>query len=147
MHRSSRPSATHVLRLLALAGALCTAACSSIRSTSYAHGGVAAYEGQVRVVSLDDPPGVEVGIIQTTANVGEPFAEVLNAFAAEAGRVGGDTAKVDRIHVTYEMVTTMQTQTYPCGTSQAPQTCTRSVPVTNEVGTINVMGRAFRSRP
>ena len=126
---------------------LCASGCTSIRSTSMSTMPAQAYLGHVSVVSLGEPAGVQVGIIQTTAGVGEELTEVMDAFAAEAGRAGGDIAKVDRMNVTYEWVTRMVTQTYSCGTSQAPRTCTRTVPQTMEVGTLSVTGRAFRSQP
>jgi hypothetical protein len=55
--------------------------------------------------------------------------------------VGGNYAKIDSIRTKYEMQTYSESYTYSCGKNQS---CSGSRPVTREVGTTQILGRAFR---
>lgn len=141
-------SAARALALVALLPAVLPG-CSTIHSSSVrTANSPGAYTGAVTVRSLEEPvQGQPLGIVQTSAVVGgrDEFPAVIAAFAAEAAAVGGDLAKIDRLSVTFEIVTVMVTQSYSCGTQNAPRTCTRTVPRQQEVATLNVVGRSFRT--
>ena len=100
----------------------------------------------VRVAATYVPDGaVQVGIVETHSTAAAGMPDLIQSFRAEVGRVGGDFGKVDSIRTRFEWQTRTQTQSYSCGTPQAPQTCTRVVTQNVEVGITTLMGRAFRT--
>jgi hypothetical protein len=116
-------------------------ACARVTGSAVATGGEAplAATTPVQLSALREPEqGKEVGIVQSrgVGELEEQFAE----FVKQVRKVGGNYGKVDSIKTKYEIVYQTQTYSYSCGTS----TCygTRTVPVT--VGTMQVLGRAFR---
>ncbi len=121
------------------------AACNPVRGSSVRSGPRAAAPTDaknVRLVALDVPEGaVEVGIIQArgTASIDRLHQEFRN----QCAKVGGNLAKVDKVTTDFEMQTMTQTQTYNCGTPQAPSTCSRMVTQNVEVATTQIQGRAF----
>ncbi len=124
--------------------ALGLAACSGISGSAVRQSNAAAYKGEVRVIALDPPAGaIQVGIIQAKG----PWTidALTKELKAQCASVGGDLAKVDEVGTKYEMITENQTYSYNCGTAQSPRTCTGTRTVTKEVGTTQIVGRAFRT--
>ncbi|MCA9533624.1 MAG: hypothetical protein KC593_08100 [Myxococcales bacterium] len=121
--------------------------CSSVRSTSIATGatGPAVDAAQVAVAATYIPEGAtEIAIVETHGNVNEGLDELLLAFRTEVGAQGGNFGKVDSMRTRFEMQTVTRTETYSCGTSTTPQTCSRIVTQQVEVGVTTIVGRAFR---
>lgn len=140
-------SAAYCVALLTFA-TMALQACGSIESSTMAtHGAMAAYRGNVALSGLASPAGAqELGLVTTTALVGEEWKDVLDAFRAAGAELGGDFVTLDNLGVTFDMVTSSQVQSYSCGTTNAPRTCTRTVQQTSEVGHLTLNGRAFRTR-
>jgi hypothetical protein len=71
------------------------------------------------------------------------IVELAREFQQQSAKVGGDLAKVDEITSKFEMVTTTETYSYSCGSTNAPATCTGTRTVTKEICTTQMVGRAF----
>lgn len=124
-----------------------SAACSSVRSTSVATGASseAVHPSQVAIAATFVPPeATQVAVVETHGNVAEGLAVIMEGFRAEVGARGGNFGKVDSMRTRFEMQTVTRTESYSCGTSTAPRTCSRTVNQVVEVGTMTVVGRAFR---
>lgn len=122
-------------------------ACSSVSSSSIATGparGQAVSAAEVEIAATWVPEGAaQVAIIETHGNFNEGLEELMLGFRGEVAAAGGTFGKVDTMRTRFEIVQQTQMQTYNCGTSSNPQTCTRQVTNNVEVGTTTIMGRAF----
>jgi hypothetical protein len=97
----------------------------------------------VMLSSLGVPPGArELGLVQAHSNQTD-IRKIMPEFVARVASLGGNFGKVDDITTSYEMQTVTTTQSYSCGTPNAPNTCTRVVTSQVEVPTTRVLGRAF----
>jgi hypothetical protein len=131
------------MKFVVLASLLVLSACTGIRSSVVRTGGpVAAYTGPVRVQSLGTPSGRQVGIVQVYGP--RTVDELMPEFKQKVAEVGGTLGIVDKVASRFEMQTQLQTYTYSCGTSAAPRSCTGQRPVTVEVMTVQLLGRAFQ---
>ena len=140
-----RPACAQLPRL-ACASLAVLAGCSQVTSSGVQTGGqgLAPYQGAVAVAATFVPPGaVEVGIVQA---VGQDtnIAELVPQFAGQVAALGGNYGLVETVGTQFELVTSTQSYTYSCGTSQQPRTCYGTRTVTNEMATTQMMGRAFR---
>lgn len=122
------------------------AACGT-RSSAYSTGvRHARYEGPVALVAVPGRLGVEaaqVGVVEVTSV--ESLETAASAFRERVGEVGGNVGVVDRIWMTFQMEQRSQLVSYSCGTTTAPQTCTRTQITYEEVGYLHMVGRAFMS--
>ncbi len=84
----------------------------------------------------------QVGIVEASGHGG--LKELLTEFAGQTARVGGSLGKVDSLRTKFHNETHTRTESYSCGTTAAPQTCSRTVTETVEVVTTTAVGRAFR---
>lgn len=125
----------------------CLTACSSVSSTSVATGparGQVVTAVEVEVAATRIPEGaVQVAIVETHGNCNEGLEELILGFREEVATAGGTFGKVDSMRTRFEIVRQTRMETYNCGTSSSPQTCTRQVTNDVEVGTTTIMGRAF----
>jgi hypothetical protein len=120
--------------------------CTNVQSSGVqtGPGGHAPHQGAVALGATQVPAGaVEVGLVQAIGH-DVPMDQIAPEFAARVASLGGNFGLVEQIATSYEMVTTMQSYTYSCGTTQQPRTCTGTRPVTTEVSTTQMLGRAFR---
>jgi hypothetical protein len=85
---------------------------------------------------------IEVGIGQAVAR-GADLPELAREFAGQVAALGGNFGLIDRIETRFEWVSSRQSYTYACGTSQQPRTCYGYRTVTNEVATTQMVGRAY----
>lgn len=137
----------HPLFIASLFGLLLWNGCSSVSSSSVATGpaqGQRVSAEQVSVAATWVPEGaIQVAIVETHGNCNEGMGELIRGFREEVSRSGGNFGKVDSMRTRFEIVQQTRTESYNCGTSQAPQTCTRQVTSNVEVGTTTVLGRSF----
>jgi hypothetical protein len=121
-------------------------ACAGTRSSVYATTpGRPAYTGVVRVVVTTVPPNAqELGIVEVESR--EELADLVGEFQRRVGELGGDVGLVDRYSTSFHIETSTSTQSYSCGTQQAPATCTRQVTQQHEVATMHLVGRALTTR-
>lgn len=143
MHKYLHYVCSPLLLALALGG------CSSVSSSS-----ISTVPGAQQLVSAEQvvvsatyvPEAAEqVAIVETNGHSNEGAPALIAGFRAEVARVGGTFGKIDTMRTRFEMVQTTRTESYSCGTTQAPRTCTRTVTQDVEVGTTTVLGRAFRT--
>jgi hypothetical protein len=103
----------------------------------------------VAIYAASEPAGAAVvGVVEVHAAQNEANVEtLLPLFVEKVASVGGDAAVVDDVQARFDLVTRMQveTYTYPCGNTVC--TGTRSYPVTYEVLTLFMKGRAVRRTP
>lgn len=121
--------------------------CSTVRSSSVATGspGRAVDASQVALAATWVPEGAtQVALVETHAHFQDGFAAVMDGFRAEVGARGGNFGKVDSMRTRFEIQTVRQSQTFQCGSGEAPRTCTRQVNRPVEVAITTVIGRAFR---
>lgn len=122
-----------------------TAACTGIRSSSL-RTGEAAYapnEGPVRLTAVYVPPGAkEVGLVQVRGP--RPIPELADQFEREVAQLGGNWGVVETISTKFEFVTRTESYSYSCGDSKSPRTCSGTRVVSEEVGTTQLVGRAYR---
>lgn len=121
--------------------------CSRVRGSAVRTSSAPAGKtNDVRVVALHLPDDAhEVGLIEATGTGDLP--ELVAEFRAQAAKVGGTIAKVDRMHTKFHTQQVTRTESYNCGTPQSPRTCTRNVTSTQEVATTTIHGRAFVVKP
>lgn len=130
--------------LLWIACIFAVAGCRTVQGSSVATGQVQAPvrdDAPVRLSVLIAPASDQVGIVQSRG-VGK-LEDLVEEFEAQVRKVGGNYGKIDSMRTKFEMVTTIQSYTYNCGSTKAPVTCTGSRPVTTEVATTQILGRAF----
>lgn len=143
------PNPNHECSWIALVAIVMIAAgCSGTHSSSYrtAGGPAARYEGVVRVFVTNTPREVrEIGIVQVDSV--ESLERAITEFQERVAQLGGDTGVIDRYSTSHEMVSSTSTESYSCGSPQAPRTCTRSVTRQHEVATLHLVGRAMTSSP
>ena len=98
----------------------------------------------VRVSALRVPDGAaELGIVQAHT-VGGSIEDAMPEFREQVATLGGDFGKVNDVSTSYEMTTRTRTETYNCGTSDKPRSCTRTVTEQVELVTTRVLGKAYR---
>jgi hypothetical protein len=98
----------------------------------------------VRISALTVPPGAsELGIVQAHVVQGS-IEDAMPEFRAQVARLGGDFGKVTDVSTTFEMQQRTRTESYNCGSSDKPSTCTRSVTESVEVSTTRILGKAYR---
>lgn len=125
--------------------------CSSVGGSAIRTGPVQLppHAGPVAIYAASEPAGAAVvGVVEVHAAQGEGNVEtLLPLFVEKVASVGGDAAVIDDVVAHFEFVTRMQveTYTYPCGNTVC--TGTRSYPVTQEVMTVTMKGRAVRRAP
>lgn len=89
---------------------------------------------KVQIGATGIPAGAtELGIVEAHSSQNVSLESLIPEFAAAAGRMGGNYAKIDRISTKFEI----QALIMPCG--QPGKTCAHSV----EVPTVQIQGRAF----
>ncbi len=98
----------------------------------------------VRISALVVPPGAEeLGIVQAHT-VGGTIEDAMPEFRAQVAGLGGDFGKVNDITTKFEIQTRTRNETYNCGTSDKPRSCTRTVTENAEVATTRILGKAYR---
>lgn len=118
-------------------------ACSGVKSSVVSTAApVAAYHGPVHVQATGAPSGRELGVVQVVGR--RTIEELMPEFKLRVGELGGNVGLVDSIKSRFEMQTVSQVQTYSCGTTTAPMSCTRTQIVNVEVMTVQLLGRAFQ---
>ena len=141
MPRSLSPLTLALLSTCALAGG-CSGTSSSVIAR---YPGVARYEGPVAVTgTIIAGQGTELGLVEVSSV--ESLETAVIAFGERVADVGGDRGVVDRQSTTFEMVTTSESYSYSCGTTNAPRTCNGTRTVTREIATLHLFGRALRTR-
>lgn len=146
---SRRPAPTALVFAAALGCA--SMGCSSVSGSAIPTGPVrlAPHAGPVAIYAASEPAGAAVvGVVEVHAVGSEANVEtLLPAFVEKVASVGGDAAVVDDVGARFDLVTHVQTETYtyPCGNTVC--TGTRSYPVTHEVMTLFMTGRAVRRAP
>jgi hypothetical protein len=128
-----------------LVAAWAVVACGT-RSSAIATGAPRArFEGTVRLTAL--PASVagarEVGLVEVESI--ESLETAGRAFQDRVAELGGNVGLVERAWMTFEMESRTRTESYGCGTSSAPRTCTRTVTSEEEVGHLHFLGRALWS--
>ena len=99
---------------------------------------------QVRVSAVAIPVGAtELGIVQAHTVQGS-IEDAAPEFAKQVALLGGDFGKINDVGTKFEMTTRTRTESYSCGTSTSPQTCTRTVTETVELATTRIIGMAYR---
>ncbi len=99
---------------------------------------------QVRVSALAVPEGAtELGIVQAHVIQGS-IEDAMPEFREQVAELGGDFGKVSDVTTKFEMQTRTRTETYNCGTSDKPRSCTRTVTEVVEVSTTRILGKAYR---
>jgi hypothetical protein len=84
----------------------------------------------------------ELGVVQAHSDQTD-ITRLMPEFVSRVASLGGNFGKIDDITTTYEMRTVTTTQSYSCGSVNAPRSCMRTVTSTVEVPTTRVLGRAF----
>ena len=98
----------------------------------------------VRISALAVPEGAsELGIVQAHVIQGS-IENAMPEFREQVARLGGDFGKVNDVSTNFELQTRTQHESYNCGTSDKPRTCTRTVTRTVEVATTRIIGKAYR---
>jgi len=127
--------------------ALGATACSSVGSSAIATGPVrrAPRTGAVAIYVIEaPPPGTqELGVVEVHGSQQEGEIETLfPVFARRVAQLGGNGAIIDGVVARFDLVTymTSESYSYPCG----HYTCwgTRTYPVTQEIMTVTMHGRA-----
>ena len=134
----------HLMTPLALAAALAVTACAlpthAVRTTGAP---LPPHVGPIEVSMTSVP---EQGRLVAIVEVDEIFGTVddlMPAFLRRVAAEGGNFVKIDDMGMQYEDKTCHTTETYECGTKEKPRECTRTVTETTEVGTFQILGRAF----
>jgi hypothetical protein len=130
---------------LALVLLATTGACTGIRSSSVRTGeaAYAPHQGPVRLTAFYVPPAAqEVGLVQVRGP--RPIPELADEFQREVAKLGGDWGVVETIATKFEFVTRTESYSYSCGDSKTPRTCNGTRVVSEEVGTTQLVGRAYR---
>lgn len=120
--------------------------CSSVRASGVPTGAMRLppRTGPVAVYAAGYPVGgVDLGVVEARAAQGEANVEtLLPVFVRKVAQLGGNAAVVERVEAQFDVTTHIHVEsyTYPCGY----YTCvgTRSYPVTGEVVTLVMRGRA-----
>ena len=99
---------------------------------------------QVRVSAVGVPEGAaEVGIVQAHTIQGS-IEDAMPEFREQVAQLGGDFGKINDIATSFEMQTRTRTESYNCGTSDKPRSCTRTVTERVELATTRIIGKAYR---
>ncbi|MBN9167160.1 MAG: hypothetical protein BGO98_27105 [Myxococcales bacterium 68-20] len=125
--------------------ALSAVGCGGTRSSvARLAGDGAEYAGPVTVAAATLPASYEVvGAVEVESI--KSLDDALSAFVERVREVGGDHGQIDRYWTTFETRTVTSTESYPCGTTKSPQTCTRSVTRQQLVIASHYIGRAMRT--
>ena len=117
--------------------------CATVQGSAVATATAEEYHGAVTLSALTTPAGTQVGLVEARG-VGT-LKELMEEFAHQVKKVGGNVGKIDSLRSKFEWQTSTQTYTYSCGTPTSPMTCTGTRTVTTEVMTTTAVGRAFRT--
>ncbi|HKO53990.1 MAG TPA: hypothetical protein VJV79_40055 [Polyangiaceae bacterium] len=99
---------------------------------------------QVRVSAVSVPEGAsELGIVQAHTVQGS-IEDAMPEFRAQVAQLGGDFGKINEVGTTFEMQTRTRSESYNCGTSDKPRTCSRTVTERVELATTRIIGKAYR---
>jgi hypothetical protein len=130
---------------LAIAAALAAPACAlPTHAVRIANGSYAPYQGPVEVSMTAAPAGGQpIAIVEVNGTEGT-VDKLMPAFLKRVATEGGNFAKIDDIAVVFEDQRSEESETYDCGTKEKPASCERTVTSTAVVGTLHIMGRAFR---
>jgi hypothetical protein len=134
---------------LALAAVLVATGCSSVGASAVRTGPlrlpphvgpVAVYAGGLQ------PVGTDLGVVEVHAYQDEATIEtLLPVFVAKVAQLGGTAAVIDDMRAVFDLVTRshVETYSYACGYGAV---CfgSRSFPMTDEVMTVTMRGRAIR---
>lgn len=140
----SRVSRLVTMTLCALA--LFSAGCSSVRANAVATGPVRMppRAGPVAVYAAGYPiGGTDLGFVEAHAQQSEANVEtLLPVFVRKVAQLGGNAAVIETVEARFDLATHLhvETYTYPCGFYTC--TGTRSYPVTGEIVTLVMRGRA-----
>jgi hypothetical protein len=100
--------------------------------------------GQVRISAVSVPEGAtELGIVQAHTVQGS-IEDAVPEFRKQVAELGGDFGKINNVSTKFEMQTRTRTESYNCGTSDKPQTCSRTVTENVELATTRIIGTAYR---
>ena len=146
---SASPNLGDVKRITLALGAVALAlvtGCSSVRASGVPTGAMRLppRTGPVAVYAAGYPiGGVDLGVVEVRAAQGEANVEtLLPAFVNKGAQLGGNAAVIEHVDARFDVTTHVHVEsyTYPCGY----YTCvgTRSYPVTGEVVTLIMRGRA-----
>lgn len=98
----------------------------------------------VQLSALTVPEGAaELGIVQAHVIQGS-IEDAIPEFRAQVARLGGDFGNITDVSTQFELKTQTSTETYNCGSSDKPSSCTRTVTRQVEVATTRVLGKAYR---
>jgi hypothetical protein len=98
----------------------------------------------VRISALSVPEGAsELGIVQAHTVDGS-IEDAVPAFREQVAQLGGDFGKINEVGTKFELETRTRTESYNCGTSDKPRTCSRNVTETVELATTRLVGKAYR---
>ena len=97
----------------------------------------------VQVSLLEPEGGRPLGIVQAYRKKAASVEELVPEFKRAVANAGGNYGKIDAMGVKFEKIKKTTTESYECGTTESPSTCTRSVTNTVEAATLQVVGRAF----
>jgi hypothetical protein len=139
-----------VTRALAIVAFVVTGiGCSSVGGSAIRTGPLRLppHVGAVSIFAANRPASaVEVGVVEVHAAQSEATIEtLLPLFVAKVAALGGDAAVVDTVQAQFTLGTYWHTETYvyQCGW-RASCVGTRTFPVTEEVMTLSMRGRAVK---
>jgi hypothetical protein len=140
--------ATGFVLVAAVLGGACQTTRTSFVPTAPPRAPAAA--DQVQVSLLEPEGGQPLGIVQAYRSQAASVEELVPEFMRAVARAGGNYGKIDAMGVKFEETEETCTESYECGTTEHPATCTRTLTNTVETATLQVVGRAFhvaRIRP
>lgn len=145
MATSSSEPKLAMLAAAALVGG-CLLGCTGVHSSAVRTGTAdyAPYQGAVRITAFYVPPKAEqVAVVQVAGP--RHVDELIDEFVQKTAEVGADLGVIDRVSTKFELVTRTESYSYSCGSGKTTQTCYGTRTVTEEVGTTQLLGRAFRT--
>ena len=137
--------------LIVIVGFLAMAGCSTVTASSVRTGTLRLppNSGPVALYAAGIwPEGQDLGLVEVHARESEGTIEtLLPLFVQKVAQLGGNAAVIDGVTGTFDIVTHARTETYSyaCG-FHATCTGTRMVPVSDEVMTVSIHGRAVVMR-
>jgi hypothetical protein len=101
----------------------------------------------VRITAMIVPErAIQLGIVQSHSDQTD-ITQIMPALVTQVAQLGGDMLKVDDVTTTYSMQTRTRSESYSCGSTKSPSTCSRTVTETVEVPTTRILGRALKTVP
>ncbi len=139
-----RPTALLCLAIVTLLSA--STGCTSVRANAIPTGPIRMppRTGPVAVYAAGYPVGgVDLGFVEAHATQSEANVEtLLPVFVRKVAQLGGNAAVIERVEARFDVSTHLHVEsyTYPCGFYTC--TGTRTYPVSGEVVTVVMKGRA-----